>query len=899
MTLMAGTKMGRYEIRSKIGEGGMGEVYRAYDEAMHREVAIKVLPATLSADKERLARFEQEARAAGSLNHPNILTIHQIDTHEGAPYIVSELLEGEELRDHLRHGGIPLRKVIEYGQQIVSGLAAAHGKGIVHRDLKPENLFITEDERVKILDFGIAKLSAAPASANPDISEDATRKVLTNPGIVIGTVGYMSPEQVRGAATDHRSDIFSFGAILHEMISGRRAFQRETMAETMTAIIKEEPDDLSASVPGINPALERIVLRCLEKKPERRFQTAHDLGFALESLSAPTTSSGKTLSTVASGAVETESHVWRARIPWIAFAAACLIAIAALFFAFKRNSSPPDLRTVRFNIVHGQRTTGLGQIAISPDGRNLIISALAEGRPQLWIRPLDSLTARPLPNAEAATGFPIWSPDSRSIAFMSGGKLKRFDLAEGTVQPICDTPGADRRGFDGTWNRDGTIVFFVGTSLFRVPATGGEATPLAGVNNSLAAGALARWPKFLPDGNHFLYLVTTPQQAVSEVYVASLDGKETKRLLTAQSNGIYSQSPSGDGYLLFARDSALLAQPFDPKTLTVTGTPTRVADQVRVNTNNRAFFSVSDNGILVYDQSVEVDTRQLTWFDRAAKELGTLGDPGQMIQVKLSPDQKRAAVSRKAPETGVYDLWVIDVARGATSRLTSGVSDIGDFVWSPDGDYLTWSSYKDQRFVLVRKLASGAGQEETLLETDRPIFPTDWSRDGKFILYSRNEQKTASDIWLLPLEGERKPFAFFQSPRDDRDASFSPDGHWIAYRSGESGTSEIYVQTFPASGGKWQVSNKGGLNPKWRADGKELFFMTPDGKLMAVEIKAGSTFEPGVPKLLVDVITARTTATAAYDVAADGGRFLFVSGRADASPSSLAVVLNWTADLKK
>ena len=880
----------------------MGEVYRARDARLDRNVAIKILPANFATDADRLIRFEHEARATSALNHPNILTVYDIGTHDGSPYIVAELLEGEELRDRLNHGAIPLRKVCEYAQQIVSGLEAAHGKGIVHRDLKPENLFITEDERVKILDFGIAKLSEPGQAGAATGSEDATRKVLTNPGMVMGTVGYMSPEQVRGEKTDQRSDIFSFGAILHEMITGRRAFRRDTVAETMTAILREEPADLSASIPGINPALERIVERCLEKKPERRFHTAHDLGFALESLSAPTTSSGKTVATIATDAVGRERSVWRERIPWIATAVATLIAIAAMllaFGAFRNSRSSPELQTVRFNIVHGQRTTGFGQFAVSPDGRNMVISTLKEGRAQLWLRPLDSLTARPLPNTEGSQGFPFWSPDSRSIAFPVSGKLNKLDLSDGTVQPICDIPPGDRRGFGGTWNQEGTIVFFVGgTTMLRVQATGGEAAPVPGLYDQ-ASGAIVRWPIFLPDGNHFLYLATPAGQTSSEVFVASLDGKVKKRLLTADSNAVYAPTSTSGGCLLFARGEALLAQAFDPTTLTLSGEPKRVADKVRVNFNSRGFFSVSNNGILVYDDFLEVDSRRPTWFDREAKELGTAGENAALIQLRLSPDQKRIAVAKRDTATGVFDLWVTDVARGAATRITSGPSDTSDFVWSPDNNYIVWGSSRDQHHMLVRKLASGAGQEEILLEADRPVLPTSWSSDGKFILYTRNDLKTKNDIWVLPLEGDRKPFAFFQSPAVDTLAVFSPDGHWIAYQSSESGNSEIYVQTFPVSGGKWPVSNKGGIRPKWRGDGKELFYISPEGKLMAVEIKAGSTFEPGVPKPLFDVATARVLPTTPYDVSSDGQRFLFNSGRVDARPSSLAVVLNWTSDLKQ
>ena len=901
-TISPEATIAQYTIVSKIGEGGMGEVWRARDARLDRNVAIKLLPSNFATDSDRLRRFELEARATSALNHPNILTVYDIGTHDGSPYIVTELLEGEELRDRLNHGSIPLRKVSDYAQQIVSGLEAAHGKGIIHRDLKPENLFITEDERVKILDFGIAKLSEPGQGGTAAGSEDATRKVLTNPGVVIGTVGYMSPEQVRGDKADQRSDIFSFGAILHEMITGRRAFRRDTVAETMTAILKEEPEEISASIPGINAALVKIVQRCLEKKPERRFHTAHDLGFALEAVSTPRTSSGSTVSTITTDAVESERSVWHKRIPWIAFAVASLIAIGALLVAFKpfRNSrSSAELQTVRFNIVHGQRTTGFGQFAVSPDGRNMIISTLNEGRAQIWLRPLDALTARPLPNTEGAQGFPFWSPDSRSIAFAVSGKLKKLDLAEGTVQPICDIPSGDRRGFGGTWNQEGTILFFSGgTTIFRVAATGGEPLAVPGLYDA-ASGAIVRWPIFLPDGNHFLYLETPAQQTSSEVFVASLDGKDKKRLFSAESSAMYATTPTGEGCLLFARGEALLAQAFDPKTLTLSGEPKRVADKVRVNFNSRGFFSVSDNGILVYDDFLEVDFRQPTWFDREAKELGTVGENAALIQLRLSPDEKRVAVSKRDPATGVFDLWVTDVARGTATRLTSGPSDASEFVWSPDNNYIVWGSSKDQRYTLVRKLASGTGQEEILLETDRPVVPTGWSSDGKFILYVRNELKTKFDIWVLPLEGDRKPFAFFESPTIDTLAAFSPDGHWVAYQSSESGNPEIYVQTFPVSGGKWPVSNKGGIRPRWRGDGKELFYITPEGKLMAVEIRAGSTFEPGVPKLLFEVAKARVLPTTPYDVSSDGQRFLFNSGRVDGRPSSLAVVLNWTSDLKK
>src|SRR6202171_4671890 len=483
----------------------MGEVYRSFDPKIGREVAIKVLPADLPSNPERVARFEQEAQAAGALNHPNILAIHDVDTVDHVLYVVSELLEGEELRDFLNRGPVALRKAIDYAQQVVSGLCAAHEKGIVHRDLKPENLFITNDERVKILDFGIAKLTAASESTNPDISEDATRKVLTNPGMVIGTVVYMSPEQVRGEKADHRSDIFSFGAILHEMISGRRAFKRETMAETMAAILREEPEELSASNPHISPALERIVNRCLEKKPERRFQSTADLGFALEALSAPTSSSGRDLKSAANIAVtDATKSAWRERLPWLAAAVMglALITVSALWWFSNRPAHDDQSVRLTFNppAELAFNDTQADWAVISPDGQKVAFTATsADGKSMLYVRNLDSAEAKLLPDSENAIE-PFWSPDSRSVAFGSNGKLKRSDLAGGRAQVLCDAA----RLTGGTWGKDGVIVFLPDfrETVAQVSAQGGEPQPVA-MKTGETGDERHRYPDFLPDGRHF------------------------------------------------------------------------------------------------------------------------------------------------------------------------------------------------------------------------------------------------------------------------------------------------------------------------------------------------------------------------------------------------------------
>ncbi len=898
-----GATISHYRILAKIGEGGMGEVYRARDTQLGRDVAIKVLPAAFSEDADRLRRFEQEAQAAGGLNHPNILVIYHIGEHQGAPYIVSELLEGETLRERTAGTALPQRKAMDYGLQIAHGLAAAHAKGIVHRDLKPENLFITNDGRVKILDFGLAKLTGA-ADGNLSQTEVPTRRVDTDPGLVMGTMGYMSPEQLRGKPADHRSDIFSFGAILYEMLSGKRAFRGGSVAETMSAILREDPPDLSETNKTTSPALERLIQHCLEKNPEERFHSARDLAFAIESLSGTATSSGQTM-TIAAVTTATDGRqttgitrlFGNARVAWITAGLLFIGLLAVLPSALThfRRAEVESPIAVRFTIRPPEKAVGFRQLAISPDGRNLVFVVSVEGKTQLWLRPLGSFMARLLPGTEDINSFPFWSPDSSSIAFAAGGKLKKIDLADGTQQTLC-TLSEEARGFGGTWSRDGTILFFRAGSIYRVSAAGGEPSLVPGLEGS-PQGIECRWPSFLPDGRHFLYLVTTSQQETSGIYLASLDGKETKRLFTSDSSAIYAPSAAGKGYLLFARDGALLAQPFDASRLTFTGEPFRIADQVRVNVNSRGSFSVSDNGTLVYDPSGERDNQQLTWFDRAGKQLETIGALGTFILPRLSPDEKRVALSRRDPKTGIFDIYVIDIVRGASSRLTSNSAN-ANVVWSPDGTRIVWATNRGGSYQFYQKSASGVGQEEILLQSNNRIFPTDWSSDGRFILYRQVDPNTKEDLWVLPFDGDRKPFSFLQTQYNETAARFSPDGRWIAYDSDESGNREVYVQAFP-SGGRWPISTKGGAIPQWRRDGKELFYASPsDGKMMAVEVKTSGTFEPGIPRALFDLPAVRATRSG-YAVAGDGQRFLFVSQIAETAPSSLAVVVNWTADLKK
>ena len=871
----------------------MGEVYRARDTKLGRDVAIKVLPAAFSADAERLRRFEQEAQAAGALNHPNILVIFHIGTHEGAPYIVSEFLEGETLRERMAGAALPQRKAIDYALQTAHGLAAAHAKGIVHRDLKPDNLFVTNDGRVKILDFGLAKLTAT-SDGTQSQTEVPTRKVNTDPGTVMGTMGYMSPEQLRGKTADHRSDIFSFGAILYEMLSGKRAFRGDSMAETMSAILREDPPDLSVTNKTVSPALERVVHHCLEKNPDERFHSARDLAFAIESLSGTATSSGQTMTAMTS--LSSRSRISK-KLPWIVAALFALALIAALPFVFLYfRRATEGVRAVRLTIPAPEKGVIPG-LSVSPDGGRVVYGAPnPEGKIVLWLRPLDSLAAQPLPGADRPFFNTFWSPDGRFVALVSDGdnKLKKIDVTGGPPQTLAAAP--NWRG--GTWSRDGVIVFAPSAEgpLYRVSAAGGEVTPVSALDESRGETS-HRYPYFLPDGRHFLYLARCVQTENNAIYVGSLDSKETKRLLSADSSMAYSPP----GYLLYVRGGTLLAQGFDADKLELAGEPVQLAARVRYAASNAlADFSVSENGVLVYYAGEEVEKAQLTWVDRGGKQIATVGQPGSYVVLRLSPDDKRVALPQRDPQTKTLDIWLMELARGTLSRFTFDPASDNFPVWSPDGTRIVFASSRGGHNDLYGKPSSGAGNDEELLKSGEQKAPLDWSQDGRFIAYQVLSAKTREDIWILPLDGNRQPFPFLQTPFTEQGAQFSPDGRWIAYTSNETGTREVYVQSFPAAGGKWQISSGGGTMPKWRRDGKELFY-TNGGKLMSVEVKTGgSTFDAGTPTVLFEnrAFALRGPA-AAFDATADGQRFLVPIPVEETTSTPITVVLNWTAGLRK
>jgi eukaryotic-like serine/threonine-protein kinase len=909
MALSAGTRLGPYEIQSAIGAGGMGEVYRARDPRLGREVAIKVLPAAFSADPDRLRRFEQEARAAAALNHPNILALYDIGAHDGSPYIVSELLDGETLRARLGqepsrgvdspYGDaspvtdsrntprrLAVRSAIDYAVQMARGLAAAHDKRIVHRDLKPENLFITTDGHLKILDFGLAKLAqAAPALAGA--SRLPTTPPDTQPGLLVGTIGYAAPEQVRGQTVDYRSDIFAFGAILYEMLSGQRAFAGETAADTVSAVLDKNPADLTLSDRHIPAGLARLVNRCLEKSSAARFQSTRDLTFALEALEIQ--SSANTLPD------PVRARWSRERLAWFVAAASLIVAVAATVM-LSVGRAVPESSVSRFEITT-MPTDDPVSFALSPDARQLVFLATSAGRSQLWLRSFDSVTPRPIADTDGAS-YPFWAPDGREVGFFADGKLKRIDLVGGAPRVLADAP----IGRGGSWNRDGVIVFapMATGGLMRIAAAGGPATALT---QSAGGQGSHRFPQFLPDGRRFIFLMTQGRLDTRGVYVGALDGGQPTRVLAADTAPVY----AAPGYLLVVSRGVLIAYPFDPTRGAVRGEPLTVAQSVGLDVGARGAFSVSETGALVH-RSGGATGRRLLWVDRTGKELGVLGPPDEsaLAGPELAPNGRSVALYRN-PEQNV-DVWTIDVARGIGSRLTSDAATDSGPVWSSDGSRVFFRSTRNGKFDLFTKLANGASEEQPLLVSGQDKAPQDSSPDGSVLLYANQDPKTGSDLWALPLAGERKPFPVVQTSFDDVQGQFSPDGRWVAYASNETGRYEVYVRPFPGPGGRSPVSTGGGIYPRWRRDGQELYYVTLDDQMMAAPIHLAPdalTPAPGAPVTLFstrialsgNVGTGGFASRPQYAVARDG-RFL-LNVTAEATPPPMTVVLNWPAALKK
>ncbi len=898
---LIGRNISHYQVLSLIGAGGMGEVYLAQDTRLGRKVALKLLPRAFTHDQERLRRFEQEALATSALNHPNILTVYDIGTAptelDGAPFIVTELLEGEELRKEMKETPLPVRRAIEYARQIAAGLAAAHEKGVVHRDLKPENLFVTQDGLVKILDFGLAKLM--PQRGERTGSDGAALQQITNPGTVMGTVGYMSPEQVRGQEADHRSDIFSFGLILYEMLAGRRAFQGESSAETMAAIVKEEPPDLTETNPKIQPQIERIVNRCLEKQPARRFQTASDLGFALEALL--TTSGSRLKEEITSSAEKTLPTLpqrFRSEKWWMAATALLALITAGLAWVYFTRPSVSSARPLKLSLVLPEKAK-FRNIAVSPDGAWLAFTAETGNTAHLWTLTLATGEARQFAGSEGAK-HPFWSPDSRFIGFFTSDKLKKVEVIGGLPVMVCDV----HEGNGASWSRAGVILFSTleGGALLRVPATGGAVTHV--LQNDLKRQELVlRFPSFLPDGHHFFYSVASNDKEVRGIYLGSLDAETRQRLLGDYSNAIYVPSDTGrkdEGFLVFGHEKALMAQPFDAKALRIGGEPVVLTGQIATISNSiYRIFSSSDNGVLVFDPELNRQQKQVLWVDRTGKTINALQQFDDMRVARIAPDGRHFVASNYDLPTNNFDLWLSNVSGGNTVRFTFDPGNDSFPVWSPDASSIAFAASRGEYFQLYEKAVNRTGQETPLLESNHNKAPTDWSRDGRYLIYRQSDLKTKFDIWALPLLDKQNPFPLLQSAANENGGSLSPDGHWLAYHSDESGRYEVYVQSFSGGSGKQRVSTAGGVWPYWRGDGKELCYRALDDKLMAAPVTGQTSLVISAPVALFEFRSGRLPDQPYYSVSRDGRHFL-LSAIVDAETNSpLTVMANWTAGLKR
>jgi Tol biopolymer transport system component len=877
MSVTAGDSIGPYEIKSLLGEGGMGVVFHARDTVLQRDVALKLLPEQFANDAERFARFQREAQVLASLNHPNVAQIYGVETSEAFRCLVMEFVEGETLEDRIKRGPIPLDETLQIAKQIGEGLQTAHDKGVVHRDLKPANIRCTPGGQAKILDFGLAKvreIDAPPTS----LANYPTLLSGSMPGTLLGTPAYMSPEQVKGKDTDRKSDIWAFGCVLYEMLTGFAPFAGETAGDVLAAVLKGEPDwnRLPANVPQ---GIRHLMGRCLKKDPRQRLQDIGDARIEIEEILSGVVPAGP------GGAATslTWPREWRA---WTLFL--LLVGLIGMITVARALRPAPETPEWRVD-VDTPPATDAASLAISPDGRKVVFEANSDGS-RLWLRSLSSAAARPLQGTEGAT-YPFWSPDSRTIAFFADGKLKRTDIDGEYVQTLATAT----TGRGGTWNRDGVILFAPNNNnrpIYRIPAAGGDAVPITQLDPPRQTAH--QFPQFLPDGTHFLFYVVGELPGVYIGQLGQAGPAGTARLFDAEGGAVYARS----GRLLFTRQGALFAQDFDLKKLVLTGEPFTVTEPAAAAQKAQLVMAVSASaaGPIVYRTASESD-RQSAWFDRSGKLIEVVNniDNSTDLDPALSPDGRHLAIARTV--NGNKDIWLLDVARGILSRFTFDPGTEGRPVWSPDGAKIVFFSNRRGSFDLYQKAASGTGDEELLLESSTTKVPLDWSSDGRFLLYRNDDPQTGSDLWALPLTGDRKPFPVVQTPFQDRDGQFSPDTKWVAYQCNESGRFEIYVQPFPGPGAKTQISTNGGMQVRWRRDGKELFYVSPDDRLEAVPFKptpGGQNFEAGVPAPLfaTHIGGAGQQNRQQYIVSPDGQRFLMSTVKND-TPSPITLILNW------
>ncbi len=885
MPLSAGTRLGPYEILASLGAGGMGEVYRARDSRLGRDVAIKVLPPDVASHPERVKRFEKEARAASALNHPNLVTVHDIGNSDGVEYIAMELVEGRTLREMLADGPLAPRTFLSVGAQVADGLARAHAAGIVHRDLKPENVMVTRDGFAKILDFGLAKLVEVEGPGHT--TKAPTVSGATEPGVVMGTIAYMSPEQALARPVDFRSDQFSLGSILYEMAAGRRAFSRDSAPETMTAIIRTEPEPLASLAPLTPAPLRWIVERCLAKSPEDRYASTRDLARDLATLRdrLSETSSGTSAAGVAAPA-PTPIHRPMRAIPW-ALAGLLAAGLAWLLLAGSRSkaAAPAPMRlsvTLPPGVVLSQSDIE-SHSSISPDGRWLVFVGSSGEKEQLYLRAIDSMVSHPLAGTEGAIS-PFWSPDSRNIGFFADGKIQRIPVAGGPPQLICDG------GIEAlpNWGPSGQILFIqLGPSagLWAVDAAGGEPRRIRGLDARNESALL--WPRFLADGRHFLFMSIDPsgERGGFPLLLESLDEKEATTV-----GRVSSRFEIASGHLLVVREGVLLAQPFDGRR--VTGEPMALADHVyQFNGPLMAGFSASQTGTIVYELATRPS--RVSWLDRHGAVLETLPVTGAVLSLRLSPDGRRVAMAIDDEKKGSSDIWSYDFERHLPARVTLDPRDEKNPVWSVDGRTIyfrcDWRGPPD-----VYRVTVGAP------ETAAPVvvrpgvqLPEDVSPDGRSLIFTEFVRRTNGDLWLFPLAGGGEAVALTQTPFDEKGARFSPDGRWLAYYFNESGNREVYLRPVAETGERVRVSSGGGTMPRWRHDGKELFYLAPDKAVMSVPLGSGGRPQPGVATALfrVDGIVRD------FDTAADGQRFLLDIAEPD--PAPILVLANWPSLLAR
>jgi Tol biopolymer transport system component len=885
MMLASGVRLGPYEVVAPIGAGGMGEVYKVKDTRLDRIVALKVLPAHLAESAERRQRFEREARAVSALSHPHVCALYDVGQHDGTPYLVMEYLEGETLTERIARGPVPLEQLLRIAAEIAAGLDAAHRSGIVHRDLKPGNVLLTRSG-VKLLDFGLAKIVAPPFGGISELSTlptEAATSALTGRGVVMGTVPYMSPEQLEGKEADARSDLFALGAVLFEMATGRRAFEG-SQASVVAAILSADPPPVCSLRPRTPLAFERLVKACLAKNPDDRWQTAHDLMLGLGGIAEG--------GGVDAGAAPVSAQRGNGRIAW-GVAAVLLLGLLGVLVSRPRPSPAPVVRFVvpapagsTFNFIGRDA----GPLAVSPDGsRVAFVATASDGRKLLFVRALDALDASALPGTDGAT-YPFWSPDCRFIGFFADGRLKKIPASGGAVQTLCDASMA--RG--GTWSRQDVIVFAPGAygPLSRVSAAGGVPSAVTRLDESRLENS-HRWPVFLPDGMHFLYLargsVAKVEASGNSLWLGSVEAGAIRRLRSGNSSLAYAPP----GVVLFVDEGNLVVAPFDVKRLEFTGEALPVASKVQhyLNTSS-AVFSVSAN-VLAYQADAVPVVSQITWFDRSGRSVGPAGPPDDYEDPAISPDGRSVTAMRIDRMTGGASIWLSDSQQGAFRRLTAAGAFNHTPIWSPDGRRIVYEADRAGASDFYARQRSGTGADELLLSSNEQASLNDWSPDGRYVAYQMLSPKTKWDLWLLPLSGDRRPVPFLQTDANETTGRFSPDGKWMAYAADESGRSEVYVVPFPGPGGKWQVSSEGGAQPRWSRDGRELFYLAGDRKLMSVSIAPGSTFAAAAPKTLFQTRSRYTGG--AYDVSPDGKSFV-VNTLAEESAVPITVVVNWLTE---